>query len=523
MGRDLQRTNESHITHHSLLITALLVIVTVLVIIGASAWAQAPVQRPVKVTMDFNEVDLPVFVRFMSELTGKQFILDEKATGKITVYSPTKVTVDQAYDMFLAALEVRRLTAIQRGNVIQIAQVAEVPPERGAFVYRLKHASAADTATVLTNLVARSLTPPVAPGGRPPLRPLSEFEAPVQVFADKPSNSLVISATKRDYDRLKGVILELDTRRKQVFVEAVIMEVSVDRLRSIGADPVQVLGLISKGSVNILAGFNRVPEDLAIIAQALSGTTAGQGTTQIVANTANVRAFMNLLMNLTDTNLLSTPQVIASDNQKAKIVVGQNVPFPTGQAQGITGGTLVTIERRDVGVTLEMTPQVLEGDLVRLEVKQEITAVLPGSQTIGTGNATVPVGPTTTKRALDTITVAKDQQTIVIGGLVRDDVTITESKIPLLGDIPILGYLFKNRTQQTTKVNLLVFLTPHVLKDEVEMVKLNNIKGAEVEDTQQYTNIEMMTGVKKITAERLLSTEPVSTPENRRTMEPEGK
>src|SRR6185295_4265243 len=272
MSRSSKEINRLPITHHSSPITKLFVMAAVLVLgvgAGGVVGGQQPLNRPVKVTMDFNDVDLPVFVRFMSELTGKQFILDEKATGKVTVYSPTKVTVEQAYDMFLAALEVRRLTAIPRGDVIQIAQIAEVPPERGAFVYRLKHAAATETATVLTNLVARSLTPPVAPGGRPPLRPMSEFEAPVQVFADKPSNSLVISATKRDYDRLRGVIQELDTRRKQVFVEAVIMEVSVDRLRSIGADPVQVLGLISKGSVNILAGFNRVPEDLVTLAQTL--------------------------------------------------------------------------------------------------------------------------------------------------------------------------------------------------------------------------------------------------------------
>src|SRR5574341_443438 len=500
----------SRITHHASRITKTLMMAVLLC--GTQgplnfAQSQQPVQRPVKVTMDFNDVDLAVFVRFMSELTGKNFVLDEKATGKVTVFSPTKVTVPQAYDMFLAALEVRRLTAIPKGDIIQIAMVSEVPPERGAYVYRLKHAAAADIATVLTNLVARSLTPPVAPGGRPPLRPTSEFEAPVQVFADKPSNSLVISATKGDYERLKSVIRELDTRRKQIFVEAVIMEVSVDRLRSIGTDPTQVIGLLSKGSLNLLGGLNRLPEDLATLAQSLSGSTTG--TSAIVANTVNVRVFMQLLMNLTDTNLLSTPQVMASDNQKSKIVVGQNVPFPTGQAQGITGGTLVTIERKDVGVTLEMTPQVLEGDLVRLEIKQEITAVLPGPQTIGVGNASVPVGPTTTKRALETITVAKDEQTLVVGRLVREDVTFTESKVPWLGDIPLLGWLFKTRSTQTTKVNLLVFLTPHIIKDEVEMVKLNTIKGAEVEMTQQDTMIEMPTGVRKMTAERLLSTEPV--------------
>lgn len=481
-----------------------------------SVHGQAPVVRPVKVTMDFNDVDLAVFVRFMSELTGKNFVLDDKVTGKVTVYSPTKVTVEQAYDMFLAALEVRRLTAIPKGNVIQIAQIAEVPPERGAFVYRLKHAVAADAATVLTNLVARSLTPPAAPGGRPPLRPTSEFEAPVQVFADKPTNSLVISATNRDYERLKSVIRDLDTRRKQVFVEAVILEVQVDRLRRLGTDPAQVLSLISKGSLNILTGFNRAPEDLAQIAQQLSGAAAGATGTVIPANSVNVRAFLQLLMTLTDTNLLSTPQVLASDNQKAKIVVGQNVPFPTGQAQGITGGTLVTVERKDVGVTLEMTPQVLENDLVRLEVKQEITAVLENvAQTIGSGNATVPVGPTLTKRSMETITVAHDEQTIVIGGLVQDNVVINESKIPLLGDIPFLGWLFRTQTRQTSKTTQLVFLTPHILKDEAEIATFKIRKGGEAERLQAESAIEGPTAARKITSERLLSPESTIPSESR--------
>ena len=163
-----------------------------------------------------------------------------------------------------------------------------------------------------------------------------------------------------------------------------------------------------------------------------------------VLNTVNVRAFLQLLLSLTDTNVLSTPQVLAADNQKAKIVVGENRPFPTGQAQGITGGTLVTIERKDVGVTLELTPQVLENDLIRLEIKQEITAIAENvAQTIGSGTSSVPVGPTTTKRSMETTTIAKDQQTIVIGGLVRDNIIINERKVPLLGDIPFLGWLFK--------------------------------------------------------------------------------
>ncbi len=476
---------------------------------GSSAWAEAVPVPTARVTLDFNEVELPVFVRFMSELTGKNFVLDDtakKTSGKVTLFSPTKVTVEQAYNMFLATLEVSRLTAIPKGSVIQIVQTAEVPPERSVYVYKLKHANATDTVAILTNLVAKSQVPTVAPGGRLPMRPLSEFEAPVQVFADKATNSVIISATKTAYGQLKTVIENLDSRRKQVFVEAVILEVQVDRLRQIGSDPLQILGAGKVGSVLGIGGFNRAPEDLAAVAQAISGVAGGTtgGTAVNVLNSVNVRAFLQFLMTLTDTNILSTPQVLAADNQKAKIVVGENRPFPTGQAQGITGGTLVTIERKDVGVTLELTPQVLEDNLVRLEVKQEITAIAENvAQTIGTGGAAVPVGPTTTKRSMETTTVAHDQQTLVIGGLVRDNVTVNERKIPLLGDIPFIGWLFRSQTKQTEKLNLLVFLTPHIIKDETDMVELNSRKAAEVGTLQRENRVEDPTKLKQQILERL--------------------
>lgn len=472
--------------------------------------AQNGTPQPGRVALDFNEVELPVFVRFISELTGKNFVLDDtakKTAGKITLFSPTKVSVDQAYNMFLAALEVSRLMAIPKGNVVQIVQTAEVPPERNVYVYKLKYANATDTAALLTNLVAKSSAVPAAtPTGRPPFRPMTEFEAPVQVFADKATNSVVISATRTAYNRLQSVLREIDTRRHQVFVEAVILEVQVDRLRQIGSDPLQVIAAGSRGSVQAIGGFNRAPEDLASLAQTISGigTGATTGGALTVLNTINVRAFLQLLMNLTDTNILSTPQVLAADNQKAKIVVGENRPFPTGQAQGITGGTLVTIERKDVGVTLEITPQVLENDLVRLEIKQEITAISESvAQTIGTGAATVPVGPTTTKRAMETTTVARDKQTLVIGGLVRDNVTLSERKIPLLGDIPLLGWLFRFQSRQVEKLNLLVFLTPHIVKDEIDMVELNQRKAADVGTLQRENRIEEPTRLKQEVIEHL--------------------
>ncbi len=474
-------------------------------------FAQGTGSQPAKVSLDFNEIDIPVFARFIGELTGKNFVLDEtikKQGGKISAFSPTKVSPDQAFSMFVAALEAARIAVVKKdGNLYQIVPMGDLPPERGVFVYKLKHANATDLAAVLTNLVARSQTvAQITPGVRPPIRPLTEFEAPVQVFADKATNSIIVSSTKNAWTHIHAVIHDLDIRRKQVFVEAVILEVQVDRLRQIGTDPTQVLGAGKSGFLQGIGGFNRAPEELASVAQAISGVAAGGATggAVTVLNTLNVRAFMNLLMNLTDTNILSTPQVLAADNQKAKIVVGENRPFPTGQAQGITGGTLVTIERKDVGVTLELTPQVLEDDLIRLEIKQEITAIAENvAQTIGAGSASIPVGPTTTKRSMETTTIAQDQQTLVIGGLVRDNITLSEKKIPLLGDIPWLGWLFKSQNRQTEKLNLLVFLTPHLIRDDADMAELNARKARDVNSLQRDNRIEEPTRLKQDMLERL--------------------
>jgi general secretion pathway protein D len=463
-----------------------------------------------RVSLDFNDVELSVFVRFISELTGKNFVLDEvvkKAGGKISVYSPTKVTPDQAYSMFVSALEVSRLAVVSKGNINQIVAMGELPPERGVFVYKLKNANATDLAAILTNVVARSQTvAQTAPGTRPLFRPLSEFEAPVQVFADKATNSIIVSSTKSAYTKLQSVIRDLDARRKQVFVEAVILEVQVDRLKQIGSDPVQVIAAGSSGSVQGIAGFNLAPENLSSLAAAIIGSAAGASATggASLLNTVNVRAFLQLLLSLTDTNVISTPQVLAADNQKAKIVVGENRPFPTGQAQGITGGTLVTIERKDVGVTLEITPQVMENDLIRLEIKQEITAIAENvAQTIGSGTSSVPVGPTTTKRSMETTTIAKDQQTIVIGGLVRDNVILNERKVPLLGDIPFIGWLFRFQSSAVQKLNLLVFLTPTVIRDDIDVVELNARKAVDLGALQRESRIEEPTRLKQDVLEKL--------------------
>ena len=155
-------------------------------------------------------------------------------------------------------------------------------------------------------------------------------------------------------------------------------------------------------------------------------------------------------------------------------------------------------------MTLELTPQVLENDLIRLEIKQEITAIENNvAQTIGSGTSSVPVGPTTTKRSMETTTIAHDKQTLVIGGLVRDNTILTESKIPFLGDIPLLGWLFRSQTRQTEKLNLLVFLTPTLVNDEADIAELSVRKAKEINNLQRDNRIEEPTRLKQDVLEHL--------------------
>ncbi len=185
-------------------------------------------------------------------------------------------------------------------------------------------------------------------------------------------------------------------------------------------------------------------------------------------------------------NVLSTPQILTTDNQKAKIVVGQNVPFPTGSTVGTGGQTVRTIERRDVGITLEITPQILEGDKVRLDIRQEISSVV---ETTNTALLT-DVGPSTNKREASTSVIVDNQQPVVIGGLIKDDIKKTESKIPLLGDIPLLGWLFKFQSKRNEKTNLLIFLTPYIVKDSEDLKVLKERKGMEMKEFMDENRVE---------------------------------
>jgi general secretion pathway protein D len=411
-----------------------------------------------KITLDFNNVNLPVLVQFISELTGKNFVIDERVRGKVTIFSPKKIAISRVYDVFVSVLELKGLAVVVHGDIYQIRPLAEVPPSRSVHVYTLENTSAEDMAKVLRGLVSKPAgrARQASRGARAGGRAIGELSGPTQVLADKATNSLIITATDNDYEIIKAVIQKLDMKRKQVFVEAVVLEMRVDKFRELGTDLGAVFGYTKGNDVAGIGGFNQDPNDLLSLASVPGVVGLGK---------VNVRAVLKALQSADDVNILSTPQILTSDGQKAEIVVAENIPFPGAQSQTTGGNVQTTIERKDVGVILRLTPTVMENDLVRLDVYQEISSVTETSQSVGN---TV-LGPTTNKRSANTTVVVHDGQTVVIGGLIRDNAVITERKIPLLGDIPLLGWLFKVQSKRLEKTNLMIFLTPHIVKEQRDL------------------------------------------------------
>jgi len=200
----------------------------------------------------------------------------------------------------------------------------------------------------------------------------------------------------------------------------------------------------------------------------------------------NAKTFLKALQTSSDVNVLSTPQILTSDKQKAEISVAKNVPFP-GATSNLAGGTqTTTVERRDVGVILRLTPTVMENSQVKLDLYQEISSVLdPGDKSLG---------PTTSKRSASTNVIVRDGQTAVIGGLLGDDVSVTERKIPFLGDIPILGYLFKVKTKKVQKTNLLIFVTPYIVPDSEDKNVLDSIREKKVQGAMTFLEKNKLAG-----------------------------
>ena len=289
------------------------------------------------------------------------------------------------------------------------------------------------------------------------------------VQADPATNSLIITAPEPLYRQVRAMIDQLDTRRAQVYIESMIVEVSGDNAADFGF---QWQGLIgSRGDTNLIGVGTNFGTNGNLIGLN-TGAAAGQinlgeglniGLIRNYGGTYALSAIARALQSQTSTNIISTPNLITLDNEEAKFVVGSNVPFVTGQFTN-TGTSVAnpfqTIERKDVGITLRIKPQIGEGGTVRMTIFQESSSV-SDKVAPGTTNA----GPTTNKRQIETNVVVDDGGIIVLGGLIEDRFIENKSKIPLLGDIPGVGALFRSESRTKNRTNLMVFLRPVVLRD----------------------------------------------------------
>lgn len=297
------------------------------------------------------------------------------------------------------------------------------------------------------------------------------------IQADAASNALIITASDAVYNNLRSVVEMLDVRRAQVFVEALIAEVTADKVAEFGIQWQSFNG-VNKAGANVIGGTNFGTPGAAggnIISAAGTGTvnlgtTVGQGlnigvvkgTTTIpgLGTVLNLGMLAKFLENDTNVNILSTPNLLTLDNEEAKIIIGQNVPFITGTQNGTAANPnpFNTIERKDVGLMLRIKPQVSQGGTVKLQVFQEVSSV---QDTIIKGSSDL----ITNKRSLESTVLVDDGQIIVLGGLIQDSVSNGEDKVPLLGDIPLLGNLFRHEIRTRKKTNLMVFIRPYVLRD----------------------------------------------------------
>ena len=604
---------------------------------------QLQAQAPDTVTLNFVNADIEGVVKAVSEITGKNFVLDPRVKGTVNIVSARPVARDLVYEIFLSALRLQGYAAVEERGLVQILPEADAKlhPGRGQVqtrVFTLKHESAAQLVPVLrplippanpitayaasntlvitdyaanlqrlariidsldqpggsdpvvialahasaldvaltvnrlfaetapdsaqrlvvvadarsNSLVARSDNPsriarlrtvaamldsptsaagnlhvvylknaeaakvaetlraiylgetapapvvarpvalPVAasplstPGSTPLAGPAAPVLSPGMIQADPATNSVIINAPDAIYNNLRAALDKLDVRRAQVYVEALIAEMTADKAAEFGVQW-QTLSGVEKSGTNAFGGTNFGGPGQNVLGIAANPALAGRGLNVGVINgTVNIPGVgeilnLNLLVRALESdnnaNILSTPTLLTLDNEEARIIIGQNVPFITG-SYAVTGAATTptpfqTIERRDVGLTLRVKPQISEGGSVRLQIYQEVSSVV---DTILPN----PAGVTTNKRAVESMVLVDDGQIVVIGGLIQDGVRETVEKVPLLGDIPLLGALFTYSTRSRSKTNLMVFLRPTVLR---------NAQRADALTTERYDYI----------------------------------
>jgi general secretion pathway protein D len=346
------------------------------------------------------------------------------------------------------------------------------------YVVYLKNADATKLAATLraamTGEVRTATAPTATPAAAAAGSSLSAASSAVtsggQIQADPATNALIITAPEPQYRQLRAVIDKLDGRRAQVLVESLIVEVNTDRAAEFGIQWQGALGKNGDGVIGLLGtNFGAGGKNIINLAtQGASGAVApGTGINIGAAQQTNGVYVLGFLANFLESsgsgNVLSTPNLLTLDNEEAKIVIGENVPFVTGSytsnnTSGNSVNPFTTVERKDVGLTLKVKPQINENGTVKLVIYQETSAVKAGTELAANG-------PTTNKRTIESTVLVDDGNIVVLGGLLQDTYTGNQEKVPVLGDVPFFGNLFKSEARGRKKTNLMVFLRPVVVRD----------------------------------------------------------
>ena len=362
-------------------------------------------------------------------------------------------------------------------KIEELIQELDVPANRAGTiqVVRLAHSDAEQLAEILKNLVSDENEDNKG-----------NQNVKTSIHADASLNALVIRANPTTMNELKDIIASLDVRRLQVLIEAVIMEVSTNFTRELGTE----LAIVDQGSSNLPIAITQPSGVLASILQSIAtndpssanlGTRPLLGGGNLDSSGTSFAFIIQAVSENSDVNLLSTPSITTMDNEEAKIVVGQNVPFRTGSTTTGSGGTVnpfTTIQREDVGLTLKVIPHVHDGNSIRLEIEQEVSEVdQTGTIDIGNDGSADLI---TNIRTIETTVLSENGEVVILGGLTRDKKSESERGVPLLKDIPLIGYLFKAESVRTEKQNLLVFIRSTVIASSSDM---------ESQTTRKYDNV----------------------------------
>jgi len=351
-----------------------------------------------------------------------------------------------------------------------VSQLDIERPSRTSNVHvvYLKNAPATETARSLTEAVANLKSAGALKSAQQ-----------VQVTADEGTNALIIAASAQDYEVISRIIEKLDIVREQVLVELLIMEVTEDSLKEIGIDWATLDEAVA-GSMRVFGQTNFGPR-VDFATGDLEGLAVG--IWKQVGSGVSIGTILSALEKKSGINILSTPHIMTSNHSKAKIVIGENIPFVVTsrvtESDPASPTVIKTFEYKDVGISLELTPHISQSGMVRLEIDSQFTKLLD--------NVAVPTTdtPTTAKRQAQTVVSIQSGSTVVIGGLIRDDKVTTESKIPLIGDIPVLGELFKFKKDRVLKTNLLIFITPYVMSSQKDMQEMTEKKTKQMQPLLQ--------------------------------------